>query len=225
MALLQEGVREMVDQGQVIGAFSEEAAARLSGLTLNQLRSWDRTAFFRPSLADENRRQPYSRVYSFRDIVSLRVLGRLRNEFKVSLQHLRAVSEKLAEMGDAKWTATTLYVLKRKVVFDDPRTSERREVVSGQRVLDIPLSAAIEDTRVAIARMNERQADEVGNVESHKFVQQNDPVFAGTRVPVAAVQRYLAAGYTARQIIDEFPGLAKADIEAARSYGVGPRAA
>lgn len=214
-----------VSEADVIGAFGEDAAARLSGLSLAQLRMWDRTGFMRPSFADENRRQPFSRVYSFRDIVSLRVLGRLRNELGVPLQHLRQVSEKLASMGDAKWTATTLYVLGKRVVFDDPRSKERKEIVSGQRVFDIPLRVAISDTRQAIGSLNERGTEDAGKVDRDKFVMQNDPVFSGTRIPVAAVQRYLAAGFEPSQIISEFPGLTEADVKAAKEFGDGSRAA
>lgn len=211
--------------GEVVGAFGEEAAARLTGLSLGQLRMWDKTGFIRPSFADENRRQPFSRVYSFRDIVSLRVLGQLRNAHKVPLQHLRKVSEKLHDMGEAKWTATTLYVLGKRVVFTDPRTQERKEVVSGQRVFDIPLRVAISDTKQAIAKMNARDDSNTGKIERGKFVMQNDPVFAGTRITVAAVQSYLDAGYNTAQILAEFPSLTEADVRAARQFGNGNRAA
>lgn len=210
---------------EVIGAFSEDAAARLSGLSVGQLRMWDRTGFIRPSYAEANRRQPFSRVYSFRDIVALRVLGKLRNELGVPLQHLRKVSEKLAAMGDAKWTATTLYVLGKRVVFTDPRTQERQEVVSGQRVFDIPLRVAISDTRQAIASLNERAEADEGQIARDKFVMQNDPVFAGTRIPVLTVQRYLEAGYDTAQILAEFPGLTEADVKAAKDFKGDNRAA
>lgn len=212
-------------EAEIIGAFSEEAAARLSGLSLAQLRMWDKTGFIHPSFADENRRQPYSRVYSFRDIVSLRILGQLRNTHKVPLQHLRKVSEKLHHMGEAKWTATTLYVLGKSVVFTDPRTQERQEVVSGQRVFDIPLRVAISDTKQAIAKLNAREDGKTGLIERGKFVMQNDPVFAGTRITVAAVQNYLDAGYSTAQILAEFPGLTEADVQAARTFRNGNRAA
>lgn len=214
-----------VKEGEVVGAFSEEAAARLSGLSLSQLRMWDRTGFIRPSFADENRRQPFSRVYSFRDIVSLRVLGQLRNVHGVPLQHLRKVSEKLQHMGEAKWTATTLYVLRKRVVFTDPRTQERQEVVSGQRVLDVPLRVAISDAKQAIAKMNTREEVMTGRIERDKFVMQNEPVFAGTRITVAAVQSYLDAGYSIEQILAEFPDLTETDVQAARTFRNGNRAA
>lgn len=212
-------------EAEVIGAFSEYDAARLSGLSQHQIRMWDRTGFFRPSLAETNRRLPFSRVYSFRDIVSLRVLGHLRNTHKVPLQHLRKVSDKLHEMGEAKWTACTLYVLERRVVFDDPRDQKRKEVVSEQRVFDIPLRIAISDTRQALAKLNQRDASEVGHVVKQRFVMQGEPVFDGTRIPVATVLRYLEAGYDTGAIIKAFPDLTEADVDAAISFKNGTCAA
>lgn len=214
-----------MSEAEIIGAFSEHDAARLSGLSEHQIKLWDRTNFFKPSMAEENRRLPFSRVYSFRDLVSLRVLGHLRNTHKVPLQHLRKVSEKLHDMGDAKWTATTLYVLGRRVVFTDPRDEMRKEVVSGQRVFDIPLRVAISDTRQAIEALNRRDESNKGRVVQQRFVMQGDPVFDGTRIPVATVLRYLEAGYDAAGIIEAFPDLTEADVEAARSYQSGARAA
>jgi len=207
-----------MDEGNVIGAFSEEDAARLTGLSVGQLRLWDRSEFLRPSYAPKNRHLPYSRVYSFRDLVSLRVLGQLRNAHCVPMQHLRKVSQKLADFGDTKWTAATLYVLGKRVVFTDPRTNERKEVVSGQRVFDIPLSVAISDTRKAIQALNERSGSDVGKIVQARFVMQNEPVFNRTRIPVAAVKRYLKAGASVETILKEFPQLTLSDIEAARGF-------
>jgi uncharacterized protein (DUF433 family) len=207
-----------MEENNVVGAFSEQDAARLTGLSIGQLQLWDRSGFLQSSFAPENRRLPYSRVYSFRDIVSLRVLGQLRNIYKVPMQHLRKVSQTLAHYGDAKWTATTLYVLGKRVVFTDPRTNERKEVVSGQRVFDIPLRVAISDTRKAIQSLNSRSDKETGHIVQAKFVLQNEPVFDKTRIPVAAVKRYLEAGYSPQAIIREFPSLTAEDVSAAAKY-------
>lgn len=214
-----------MSQETVIGAFSEADAARLSGLTVGQLRSWDRKGFIQPSYAETDRSLPYSRVYSFRDIVSLRVLGQLRNVHKIPLQHLRKVSETMAHLGDARWTATTLYVLGKRVVFTDPRTEKRVEVVSGQRVFDIPLRVVISDTKKAVADLNRRDETTGGRIVHGKFTLQNELVFEGTRIPVAAVKRYLDAGYSPEAIIGEFPGLTSKDIEIARTFEKGQSAA
>lgn len=53
----------------VISAFTEEQVERLTGVTVRQLRTWDRTKFFAPSLAYEDRSRPFARLYSFRDLV------------------------------------------------------------------------------------------------------------------------------------------------------------
>jgi MerR HTH family regulatory protein len=50
-----------------------DQAAKLTGLTVHRLRHWDRTGFFVPSFAAKNRRSPFSRVYSFKDLLSLRL--------------------------------------------------------------------------------------------------------------------------------------------------------
>jgi uncharacterized protein (DUF433 family) len=141
------------------------------------------------------------------------------------LEHLQKVSQELATFGDKKWTATTLYVLGKRIVFTDPRTNLRTEVVSGQRVLDIPLQVVIEDTRRAISSLNDRNGVESGKIVHGKFTLQNEPVFEGTRIPVATVKRYLAASYSPQAILDEFPGLTLADIDAARSFDDGQSAA
>jgi uncharacterized protein (DUF433 family) len=214
-----------LESENVIGAFGEEHAARLSGLSIGQLRSWDRSRFFCPSYGFEDRRLPYSRVYSFRDIVSLRVLGMLRNEYGVPMQHLRKVSEKLAHLGDTKWISTTLEVLCKRVVFVDPQTEQKREVVSGQSVLNIPLRVVISSTRAAIAEMNKRDSAEAGKIIHAKFIMGNEDIFKGSRVTVMAVKRYLDGGFSPDAIIAEFPDLTLDDVEAARNYVVGNQAA
>lgn len=215
----------IMNDDNVIGAFSEEHAERLTGISRHQLKSWDRDGFFEPSYAFENRRAAYSRIYSFRDIVSLRVLNDLRNEKGVSRQHLKEVSRKLTHLGDAKWTATTLYVLGKRVVFEDPRTHVKEEIVSGQQVLDIPLRVVIASTRKAVQEMNWRGPAEVGVLIRRRFVAENQIVFAGTRIPVAAVKRYLNAGFSVEDVLSEFPALTRADVRAAKSYRIEAKAA
>src|SRR5471030_2392628 len=148
----------------VIQAFSEDHVERLTGLSKSQLRHWDRTGFFTPAFAADDRREALSRIYSFKDLVSLRVLSVLRKQFGVSLQHLRLVSQKLSHLDDDRWTKTTLYVLEKKVVFVDPDTGTPREIVSGQYALGIALASVISDTKRDVQRFHERPAEKVGNI-------------------------------------------------------------
>lgn len=206
----------VVAPSNIIGAFSEEQAERLSGVSINQLRRWEREGFFRPSFADL-KGVPYGRVYSFRDVVALRVLNDLRNNKGIPLGHLRDVSEKLAHLGEEKWTATTLYVLGKRVVYVDPRSNLRQEVVTGQRVFEIPLRVVIASTRRAVMDLNKREG-KIGKISQARFVSQNEPVLAGTRIPVGTIRDFAAAGYSARDIIREYPDLTEADIVAALAF-------
>lgn len=208
----------MLDDEIVVAGFSEDHVERLTGLSKSRLRYWDRTRFFTPGLADENRRRPYSRIYSFRDLVCLKVLSTLRNEARVSLQHLREVKDKLAHLGDDMWAKTTLYVLNRKVIFDNPETRQKEEVVSGQGILQIPLQVVWASMEKAVQSLWARDATTIGKIERRRGVASNNPVIAGTRIPVKTIKAFQDAGYSNREIRAEYPVLTEKDIRAALEY-------
>jgi hypothetical protein len=68
----QDRAAAALDIRSVVAAFSEEQIGRMVGLTKGRLRYWARTDFFKPSFVEEDGRLPYSRFYSFKDIVALR---------------------------------------------------------------------------------------------------------------------------------------------------------
>lgn len=199
----------------VVAAFSDEQAARLTGLSVSQLRNWDQTGFFEPSMAAQNRRVSYSRVYSFADLLALQVLKSLRNDIGCSLQHLREVKCQLAELGDIKWSDTTLYVLGKRVVFHDEKRDEYYEPVSNQKVMKIPLRIVRSDMRNAVQDLWTREEDMYGQTAKARRVVHNEVVFAGTRITVKSVIDFVRAGFTVEQIIREFPTLTQLDIETA----------
>jgi len=202
----------------VIAAFTEDQAERLTGVSKRQLRHWDNTDFFVPSLAFEDRRAQYSRLYSFRDLVSLKVLNSLRNDANVPLPHLREVKTKLAHLGDDMWAKTTLYVLNRKVIFHNPEVEVREEVLSGQAILGIPLQVITSGVEDAVKAMRQRDVTQIGKIEKQRNVAHNQPVVAGTRIPVHSVKAFAEAGYSIAQIRNEYPTLTDDDIRAAIDY-------
>ncbi len=208
----------MNDLSNVIAAFSAEQVERLTGLTKARLTNWDHTGFFAPSYAEDDRRSPYSRIYSFRDVVGLRTLCRLRDEYHVPLQHLRQVAEKLSHLTNDLWSSQVLYVLDKKVVFDETGTGRLREVISGQYVNGIALDQVISDMRIAAEKLLCRRDDQIGAITRSRFVNHNAAVLAGTRIPVKAIREFSEAGYTAKQIIDEYPDLTERDVAAALAY-------
>jgi DNA-binding transcriptional MerR regulator len=204
-----------LDLRNVVAAFSEEQVERLTNLTKAQLRYWDNTGFFQPKYSDENRRLVFSRLYSFKDVVALRVLGVLRNEHDVPLQYLRKVADKLSHLADDRWTKQTLYVLNKRVIFHEPGSDRPREVVSGQYVFGLMLKTVISDTKKAVEKIQRRDPKTVGRIARSRFVNHNAWVVSGTRIPVAAIRKFKEAGYTIQQIMAEYPGLKRQDIRAA----------
>lgn len=201
-----------------IAAFSEEHAVRLTGVTKTQLRYWDRTDFFIPTYAESNRRVPFSRVYSFKDVVALRVLNTLRNQFRVSLHQLRDVSKKLSSRAADRWTGVRLYVLNKKVIWIDPGTQLPQEVASGQYIVPVALDDVLLSTDQEVAAMRARDKSKVGMVERHRYVGHNAPVLGGTRIPVSAIKNFADAGYSHNQILAEYPDLTEQDVKAAVAY-------
>ncbi len=206
------------DSNVVLSTFTEDHVVRLTGISQRQLRYWDSTGFFAPSLAYEDRRAAYSRLYSFRDLVCLKVLNALRNDAHVPLPHLREVKEILAHLGEDMWAKTTLYVLNKKVVFHNPETSKKEEVVSGQGILQIPLKVVSGDMATAVKKLWRRSDETHGKIERHKGIAHNQPVIAGTRIPVRSVKAFSDAGYSVAQIKKEYPTLTEEDIRAAIAF-------
>ncbi len=202
----------------LITAFGEEHVERLTGITKSQLRYWDRTAFFVPAYADENRRSPFSRIYSFKDVASLRVLNVLRNQHNIPLQHLRKVADRLRHLADDLWIGTTLWVFGKRVVFQEPGQEAPREVVSGQYLLGLPLKKVVADTRQDVRRLLKRPKSQIGAVSHSRHINHNAWVVAGTRIPTGAIRRFKDAGYSVGQILEEYPDLTAVDVAGALSH-------
>lgn len=204
--------------GEIL-AFSAEHVCHLTGLSARQLRYWDQTGFFRPQFADELRGRPFGRIYSFKDLVNLRVVALLRNHHRVPLQDLRVVGARLAECPESSWATLTLYVIGRSVFFGDPRIGVRLSARHpGQTAFPIEMERVAADMRAATEKLLHRSPDELGRIQQNRYVAHNAPVLAGTRVPTAAVWNLYRAGYKPREIIAEFPRLKRQDVEAAIAH-------
>jgi uncharacterized protein (DUF433 family) len=200
-------------------AFSAQHVCQLTGLSMRQVRYWDRTGFFSPCYSDEHRRRPFSRVYSFRDVVGLRAIAVLRQQYRVPLQELRRVGAQLAERYESPWTSLRLYVAGQRVFFDDPTTGARVATnPPAQAVFPIEMQRIAHEMQAAVKRLRKRQAEDIGKVTQHRYVAHNAPVLAGTRIPTSAVWNFHQAGYDTAAIIREYPRLTPDDVRAAITY-------
>jgi DNA-binding transcriptional MerR regulator len=90
-------------------AYTSREAARVSGVPFFTVDYWDRSKFLRPTIAKgDGRGKGRQRMYSYGDIILLRIARELREQ-KVSLETLRSIVRKLA--GCTSELATARYAI------------------------------------------------------------------------------------------------------------------
>ena len=202
-----------------LAAFTADHVSRLTGLSSRQLRYWDKTGFFSPTILDDYKRRTFGRIYSFRDVVGLRTIAVLRNRHRIPLQEIRRVGAWLSDRHDAPWSSLRFALKGRKVVFFDPDIGVAVEPAgAGQEVLPVDLELIASEMREAADRLRDRQPDEIGQIRRNRYVVHNAWVVAGTRVPTTAIWNFHVAGYSAADIVREYPRLTEADVTAAVDF-------
>lgn len=203
-------------ESNVLAAFSIDHAARITGLSKARLTRWDNLGFFSPEyIGDDDRGKPYARVYSFVDLVGLRTLKILADNYRVPLRELRKAASELKKRSKRPWSEIPLAVVKKKVVFE--LATQPRNVTDGQLIVKaIPLAPIAEDIRRKANLLRTRDESHIGKTEKRKYIQHNTEVISGTRIPVAAIESFINAGYSVKQIVEEYPSLTKHDIEPIR---------
>jgi len=201
-------------------AFTADHVCRLTGLSGRQLRYWDATEFFSPTLVAGHRRRAFGRIYSFRDVVGLRAIAILRNEHRIPLQELRRVGEWLHRHHEMLWSSLRFALLARKrVVFYEPETGVATEPRGkGQVVLEITLEPIANEMENAAGRLRDRTPEQFGQLARNRYVVHNAWVVAGTRIPTSAIWNFHRAGYSFDAIIREYPRLTMADVERAINF-------
>lgn len=188
----------------------------LTGLSDRQLRYWDDTGFFPLQFDEDERYRSRQRLYSFQDLVGLRTIATLRNDYHIPLQELRQVGDWLKERRAAPWSSLTLYVVGRHVAFDDPATGGR--VAGRPIVLLIELERVAQTVRRDVDRLRRRRPEQIGRIDRKRQVVSNAAVLGGTRIPTSAIWEFHRAEYPVEAILAQYPQLTPDDIEAAIRY-------
>ena len=207
----------MSDMETVVFAFSVDNVVNLTGLTKSQLRYWDNLEFFPPQYAADNRRSPYSRVYSFRDVVGLRTLSLLRNEHDIPFQRMRKFAGNLSHYDTSLWSSSRVYVLNREPYIGEPGSevaTDRR----GQLAPVMFLRDVIGEIEQGMDDLKRRRPDQIGTISKNRYVVRNAATIGGTRIPVATIKRYAEANYSVSEILEEYPSLTEEDVRAALAY-------
>ena len=208
---------EMAGETKLISVFSEDQVERITGVTKSQLRYWDKTEFFAPKESEIYRGQSFGRIYSFRELTSLKVLNELRNIGKVPLQTLRELKSKWDEESEEVWLAHRYRAMNKRVHVDTSQGLE--DAVIGQKIIRVDMRAEYEKVEGRVASLYQRDKDSVGKIWRQHRVVNRKPVIAGTRIKVDSIKAFARAGYSIDQILLEYPDLELEDIKAAIDFG------
>lgn len=201
-------------------AFTADRVSSLTGVSLRQLQYWDEQRFIAPALTARKGRGR-KRLYSFRDLVSLRVAGQLRKA-GISLQQIRKVHGYLKRLDYRQPLAELrFFVADGRLYFqeaDTIRAGQRPEQIVGTYV--VQLAGIAHDLAGQVAKLHERRP---GEIERRRGTLGGQPVIKGTRVTVAAIKRLARDGATRAEILEMYPDLKPADIAAALAMETSAR--
>jgi DNA-binding transcriptional MerR regulator len=205
----------MPDDGEEVLAFPDTQARRLAGVSMRRLRYWEEAGLAVPSIKRRLSEHNTVRLYSYQDLLNLLVVSALRTERNMSLQKIRRVVTHLRSRGyQAPLRELKFATVGREIYFQHPDGKWEGDLRPDQIVIvEVIL---LDPLRLRIDRAAARPAQDAGRVEKRRGVHASAPVFAGTRIRVATVQRYLRQGYRTEAILEALPDLSVADVEEAR---------
>jgi uncharacterized protein (DUF433 family) len=206
-----------------VAYFSVDQTAELTDLNPGLLRRWDTAGVFHPAQSTADTKRPLSRLYSFQDVIVLRTLAQAR-EAGVSSYELRKIAKFVEEHPETSWSETRIYVVGHKVYFSYTDAARERLLLSsnplGQQampsILTIDLGQVHVDAERRLQQMIDRSPDQIGQTEQNRFVVGGAEVFAGTRIPVLTVIELLEAGWSYGELLENFPRLMAADLDAVK---------
>ncbi len=192
-------------------AVTASRAARIAGVSPRRLAAWADRGLVTPEMQHRFSARAQVRLYSLRELTELRVIRMLSDV--VSMIAIRKIVDYLRGV-DTQVSEVRFATCEGEVYFQFPDGTWSGSRRPGQLVLDhiIPLRN-IRETVAAAVRERDRQ---VGRIVRERKVRQSRPVLDGTRVPVAAVERWLDSGATDARILAAYPDLEVADIDAVR---------
>ena len=206
-------------QDGILMAFTAEQVSRLSGISPDRLRYWEKTETFEPFYVEQRKSGPFRKIYSFQDLVNLRAIARLRTSFGVPLKELRNVTAYLRNHRDTPWSRLAVRVYGRHLVFRDPMTNQWMVAdPTGQLSFELEFADIREESEQEARKLMRRSPAHYGQVTKNRNVMSNQWVVAGTRIPVAAVVSFHREGYSKEQILAEYPTLVGEDIDAAIKF-------
>ena len=203
--------------GRDVVVLPDDRAARLAGVSIRQVRYWEKARLVHPSISRQLSPRNTVRLFGFTDLLQLLVVAELRD--RLPLQHIRRVVGHLRGRGYEEPLRQLVFAtVGKELYFQHPDGTWEGGLAPDQVVFHEVIE--LEPLRRRIDGVRQRPADTVGEVERARGRLGSKEVFAGTRIPVATVQAYLSRGFSDTDVLREYPDLTSADVETARRKAV-----
>jgi uncharacterized protein (DUF433 family) len=199
-------------------AFNPDSTAKITGVSRPTQRAWRDGGVYRARIVADPEVGTTRDYFDFRDMLSLRALADARREFRLRPDDVRRAGAYLMDHRDAPWSRLGIGVAGRALVLRDPSTGRWDPDHRAAEVRGLDLARLVELVLDGVVAAQTRPAEMIGRVERRRGVLGGKPVLAGTRIPVEAIQQLSGAGFSTQDIIDDYPHLHVADIEAALAY-------
>jgi predicted RNase H-like HicB family nuclease len=192
--------------------YNTATVAAVTGLTVRQISYWDSSHFIKPSIS-EAAGYGSARLYSFGDLVQLKVAKTLKDQ-GISVQKMRkAVSYLKKHMPDIKKPLADLkFLTDGNTIF--VLTKNDREIIDtlnqGQAVLTVALGSIIEDLKGQVKTLSKERTYEVKvGRKKYPVVLHADTEDGGYWVEAADIPGCVSQGDT----VEEALGMIKDAIE------------
>ena len=202
-----------------VESFTTDQVIRITGVSRRRLAYWLDRGIVSADI-DEARGRGRTRLWSFRNLLEVRVALWLRD--RLSLQLIGRIVKELRKAGLTSPLATVRFAViagggrRGDNVVIQTGSGDWAHPITGQIIFEgtLPLQRFGEELTAAADRDYKRRR-RAGVIERRRGKLGSKPVFAGTRIPVETVVRLHSAGWDLERILDNYPGLTAADVKAA----------
>jgi uncharacterized protein (DUF433 family) len=195
---------------------TESSVARAAHVSIRRARSWSELQLVQPSLVRELGPRSTVRLYDWDASFEFLIVSEFVQR-GVPVPQIRGVLDRLRELGYSQPLRQVEFGIAGHELYyrlDDGGWEDGRAPGQGvfREVLDLEMIRA----RVREAARPNRAAL-AGKIERRRGRMHSRQVFAGTRVPVDTIVRYVEDGFDDHRILTSFPDLLPPDVETARA--------
>jgi len=201
-------------------AWTTEQVVRITGVSQRKLNYWLGKDIIGAEI-DEAYGRGRVRLWSFGNLIEIRVAQMLRD--RLSLQLIGKIVRQLRVGGiDSPLTELRFGIADSKVTRrEDDVIVQRADgswdtPLNGQIVIEVVLRFdEIRHDLMLAATEDRKSRRKPGEVEKRRGRMGSAETLVGTRVPVATIRRLSGSGWSTARILENYPGISKADIKAA----------